>query len=395
MEDSRSQQLSLSSPNNNPLVTALVGKLSEFREVDDLKYHISWVYGGYIEDIPKRIGRNEALDTAVTALLSTHSALRLRKESNRPIAVEVFQKYSHAIKTLREYLDIPARAREVDTLCAVSLLLICSSFFGTQGNRSYHGEGAAQILKARTYYDPKDDFEQKLLLCLRGPVLFEALVNPRIKFTTEEWKTLVENKLDENNRPEGLMLRCLGRAPSLMHRGKIALREQTGLQMLVSEARHEYQTLTTILSDLHDRYTATQETGSAGTVVHTPMSAFTVAMISCHYQRSYGIGLTMCMIFNSILLALDTNNMDLNEDAKHFYKEALKLADDAAKYRPLCAGYLYLCLSAAWSCNENKDSRATLERLIAEYASDFGMSSKEMIRRNLEEATRSLRLMDP
>jgi hypothetical protein len=34
-----------------------------------------------------------------------------------------------------------------------------------------HVEGAAQILKARRYYDPADDFESKLLLSLRGPVV--------------------------------------------------------------------------------------------------------------------------------------------------------------------------------------------------------------------------------
>lgn len=34
-----------------------------------------------------------------------------------------------------------------------------------------HGEGAAQMLKARGYYEPRDDFDSKLVQCLRGPVV--------------------------------------------------------------------------------------------------------------------------------------------------------------------------------------------------------------------------------
>lgn len=392
MEDNRSLRFSSFSPSNDPLTTAFVGKLNEW---DDLRYHISWTYGGYIEDIPKRIGRNEALDAAAMALVSTHSALRLSRESGIPMSVETFQTYSHAIKTLRVYLDSPARARESETLCAVSLLFICASFLGVVGNRSYHGEGAAQILKVRKYYDPQDDFEQKLLLCLRGPVLFEAIVNPRIQFTPEEWRTIVENKLDENNRPEGMMLRSVARVPGFMHRGKIALREQTGLQMLVSDIRHEYQILTAILSGFRDRYLASEMTEPTKTAVHTSKSAFTMTMISCHYQRTYGFGLTICMVFICILKALDTDHMDLNLDVEQFCTETAKLAEEAAKYRPLCASYIQLCLGAAWSCNEDKGTRAALEFMMADYSSDFGSFSEETIKAGLEETYRSLRLLDP
>jgi hypothetical protein len=34
-----------------------------------------------------------------------------------------------------------------------------------------HCEGAAHLLKARQYQQPQDDFEYKLLLSLRGPVV--------------------------------------------------------------------------------------------------------------------------------------------------------------------------------------------------------------------------------
>ena len=369
-----------------------MGKLNE---LDDLRYHITWTFGGYIEDIPKRIGRNNALDAATAALVTTHSTLRLNRESNRPIPAEAFQKYSHAIRALREYLDIPARARESETLCAVSLLSICAYFLGERGSRSYHGEGAAQILKARAYYDPRDDFEQKLLLSLRGTVLFEALVNPRVQFTPPEWKLIVENKLDESDRPEGMMLRHLARAPDLMHRGRIALREQTGLQMLVFDARCLYQSLTTMLGGLRDRYCNTQTSDSTSTAATTSRAAITIAMINCHYQRTYGFGVLICMIFNCILKALDTDAVDLDVDAKYFCKETLKLANEAAKYRPLCASYIQLCLVAAWSCSDDKATKEALEKWLVDYSSDFTTSPEDTVETRLKETCRTLRLLDP
>jgi hypothetical protein len=40
------------------------------------------------------------------------------------------------------------------------------------GNKTFHGQGAAQILKYRgEYYDKEDRFESELLLTLRGPVV--------------------------------------------------------------------------------------------------------------------------------------------------------------------------------------------------------------------------------
>ena len=50
------------------LLQALVGKL---RASDDLRYHISWAYGPFLNEVPRRIGTNVALDAAVTVFLPT------------------------------------------------------------------------------------------------------------------------------------------------------------------------------------------------------------------------------------------------------------------------------------------------------------------------------------
>lgn len=86
-----------------------------------MKYNLMWAYGGFLEDIPKRLGFNEALDTAVDALIEGHSSLYARHEPS----IKAFTKYCHALQKLRVNLDNPVRACASETLGAVRLLMIC------------------------------------------------------------------------------------------------------------------------------------------------------------------------------------------------------------------------------------------------------------------------------
>jgi hypothetical protein len=87
----------------------------------DLKYNLSWAYGGFLEDVPRRLGTNEALDTSADALVTAHSSFC----AHRTVSVAALTKYSRALNMLRIYLDDPVKACTSDTLCAVALLLIC------------------------------------------------------------------------------------------------------------------------------------------------------------------------------------------------------------------------------------------------------------------------------
>jgi hypothetical protein len=127
--EAASKELVLMPSSRTTLLTqALVGKL---KAADDLRYHLSWTYGGFIEDIPKRLGVNEALDASVDALISTHSSLG--SYARGFTSSESLAKYSHALNALILYLDDPNKARTVETLCAVMILLICQSFIGAGG----------------------------------------------------------------------------------------------------------------------------------------------------------------------------------------------------------------------------------------------------------------------
>jgi hypothetical protein len=146
------------------LTSSFVGAI---KRSTDLRYNLWWAFGIFLEDVPRRIGSNEALDRAVDALTTAHAGFCTRQ----PISVEALAKYSHALRTLRVYLDDPLQASASSTLCAVMILLLCQTFMGNNAQISGHAQGAASILKARKNFGPRDDFERKLFLSLRGSVV--------------------------------------------------------------------------------------------------------------------------------------------------------------------------------------------------------------------------------
>jgi len=105
-------------PLSNQITFVTNAFISTF-EIKDLRFDIS-CYGGFLKEIPKRLGKNDALDAAVTALISAFSSLHTHEQSRDGLV-----KYVHALKTLRMYLGDPVRAREPNTLCAIYLIMIC------------------------------------------------------------------------------------------------------------------------------------------------------------------------------------------------------------------------------------------------------------------------------
>ena len=142
--------------------------IATIKRTTDLRYNLWWSFGLWLEDLPRRLGTNEALDRAVDTLTMAHSNF----SCNKPPSVETLSKHSRALRTLSVYLDDSVHAQSSSTLSAVMVLLICQLFLGPSKRKfSGHAEGAAAILKARKDFGPRDDFESKLFLYLRGSVV--------------------------------------------------------------------------------------------------------------------------------------------------------------------------------------------------------------------------------
>jgi hypothetical protein len=88
-------------------------------QVSDARFDLS-VYGSLFKEIPRRLGRNAALDASVGALTTALPWVHTHHRS-----ADMFDRYAHALKSLRASLDDPVQARSADTLCAVYLIVIC------------------------------------------------------------------------------------------------------------------------------------------------------------------------------------------------------------------------------------------------------------------------------
>jgi hypothetical protein len=368
------------------LVQALVGSLVSH----DVRYHLSWSYGDFIDHIPQRIGTSKALDSAVTALLTLHADVAVARVASSGPSIDSITKYTNAITTIRTTLDDPLSAAKTETLCAVSLLMICQAFVGaSNGCRVSHGEGAAQILKARKAgraSQAEEGFEQQLLLMLRGPVLFEAIVNPKIAFTPKEWTNLIEGPMMKASPGNGIV-DCMVHAPDLIQRGTIARLEQSDLTPLILETSHQYQLLKIGLAEHYDRYE---------TVRYLPRYSITAlaTKIHCHYQRVYGLWLTVILAFNCIYKALDPNNVELELDSIRFCEEVLDLGDKAMIYRPLGSSWVMISLMAAWCSSSNETTKARLEMCLRDYLTDAIGLSNNVLAKELENLLRRLSLSD-
>ncbi|KAK2736726.1 hypothetical protein FQN57_000574 [Myotisia sp. PD_48] len=344
---------------SNELTVMANAFIRMIKATTDVRYNLVWSYGGFLRHIPQRLGRNEALDASVRALIDAHSNFCLQQEVTKSVLV----KYSSGLSKLRSCLDDPIKARTPETLCAVMILLVCQGFIGTtEFNWTGHCEGAAQILKARSYYDPNDEFESKLVLSLRGPVLFEALMNRKIKFTAFEWKTLIENHLDEGTG-EGQMMRCLARAPDFMRRGRLLLYEETEDPTLLRDMRTNYEQVKEVVQTFKARFSDIQENVSD----KTPILSSTVLVHSL-YQRSYDLALTIAIMLNCILSSIDfEQELELQLDATAFAKEILSHAASAARYKPMGSAFMLLCLGAAWVGTTDSLLRSSIETAMVEY----------------------------
>lgn len=109
---------SLLAPPSNDM-TMTTSRLMSALEVPDPRFDLS-VYGGFVKELPRRLGTNEALDSAVVALTTILPVVQTRQQS-----AETFHKYGLALRSLRECLGDPVKARSPDTLCALYLTVIC------------------------------------------------------------------------------------------------------------------------------------------------------------------------------------------------------------------------------------------------------------------------------
>ncbi|KAJ5225863.1 hypothetical protein N7468_007088, partial [Penicillium chermesinum] len=359
------------SPPRACLSTEISSLITRFGQIikpsTDPRYNVWWSFGPFLEDVPRRLGTNEALDRAIDVLTTSHNDVC----NGRVGTVGALAKYSHALRTLSVYVEDPRHAQDSNTLCAVMVLLIAQMFLGGSSQIwSGHTEGAAQILRARRSFGPRDEFEKKLFMSLRGSVLFEGLFNDRICLSDNEWNDLVRSDADQNT-PEGRILLLLTQGPSIIGRGRAILECSTDSTSLRDEVWTIYQTCKTELSELKRRWIESDFASFDLTSIPQHKVSYVSPFLASHYERTYGIGLMVTLVFNCMLSALSPMDAVVEFDATYMSEEVLILAERGHQYRPMASGYLLLCASVAWIATTNRALKEKLMLILSDYRGDF------------------------
>ncbi|KAL9616933.1 MAG: hypothetical protein Q9160_008246 [Pyrenula sp. 1 TL-2023] len=284
----------------------------------DLRYNLSWAFGGFFDLLPKRLGNNEALDACVSALVSAHADFCTNQGQ---LTTHALSKHSLALNILRDHLDDPVKARAADTLCAVMVLLM------------------GQIV--------------------------EGLFNPKIQFSAKEWEILADNDLDPQTL-EGRLMRCLGRVPIMLLRARTIHRGEQRHLELIQEARAQHHIMSNLTTEIRKLMDTSEQRIPSGSKYK--MSLF---HIHAHYQRLYGLAITFAILLNRLVRSFDKDDACLSEEMERLSKEAIDLAEKAACYRPLGASWVSLCLRTAQVATENHELKTELDKAMTDYARDF------------------------
>jgi hypothetical protein len=86
----------------------------------DLKFNLAWSFP-VLEQVPQRLGRSAALDAAAKVVVAAH---RSHCISRRRASPNVLVQYSRALTQLRLALHDIVTAQSIETLCAITLLLV-------------------------------------------------------------------------------------------------------------------------------------------------------------------------------------------------------------------------------------------------------------------------------
>lgn len=183
-------------------------------------------------------------------------------------------------------------------------------------------------------------------------------------------------------------MRCLGRVPDIMRRGRDLFEGDEGHVELRDETRSLYETCKVVVEELRKEWVAVEQPSAYATILAVHQHA------NC--QRMYGLGLLFAIIINCVLSAFDSLDDSLLVESTYYAMEILGLAGEAARYRPIGANYMTVCLMAAWAGTNDKELRSLIEMALKDYERDFYQRSpmKDMPG-ELESMTHQMRLLTP
>ena len=250
----------------------------------------------------------------------------------------------------------------------------------------------ARILKHRgRFYDPNDSFESELVLTIRGPVVFEALMKDDITFTDAEWQALVTNHLDNDGRPEARLMYCLSRVPDFLRRGRNWRKDENSEPLLVQEVVVIYEMIQLGRYELKKRFLSVQKRLIDG-------DEQTTLLLEAQYVlcRVYALCLTIVIVLGCVLTAVNPFYAGLHAELHACAVEITSLAPLLETCRPLGASIMPIALGAAWVGTKDAKLHVSIETLIRDFLMDFSEGQhSDLFISSLESLERRWKLLPP
>lgn len=239
----------------------------------------------------------------------------------------------------------------------------------------------ARLLKVRgTRHDPDDVFESLLLLSLRGPVVFEGLWNDEIEFTDPQWKQLVENQYDTDQRAEGVLMQALAKMPIYILRGRKVITGQCIDSTLAQEISNIYHQLIEDQEMLRGRLeNLDRKIECAGP------EAKLLGELRDSATRIYSFQFAVIIIAGCVLGVVSGFTPELQRVLNWCAGKIYSYVPFCQQWRPLGSSYMLLAISMAWLATDNLDLRQKLENAYVEQHRDFpSMHSADSLVESLE-----------
>ena len=166
---------------------------------------------------------------------------------------------------------------------------------------------------------------------------------------------------------------CLAKIPDLIRRGRYA---KTSYDL-------DPQSLWNVIADLRlleARFTPTLETLRQQTKAADPMSKAVVATVGIETVcsiclRMYSLGLATEILIALLLRSLEADAVMFDEKLARASQEMIGLADDAARWLPLGAMSMTVCIAIAWAGARDVDTKSALQTRWLAYTRGMGYTS--------------------
>ncbi|CAL8577473.1 hypothetical protein XPA_003301 [Xanthoria parietina] len=350
------------------LMSAFVNRISQ--DVD-IRFQLPWNFGDYLIHLPRRLGVSEALDAAVDALVTAHTFFCA---GNLKPGREVLTKHAHCLAILRRDVADVHKARTSETLAAIMVTSITQLFvYPEQASGVTHTNGATRLLLSRGFAKPRDDFDKLLMLTLRGPVVFEALLTDNIQLSSHDWKMLIGGfPASIHDHVDGQWFACIAHVPDLIERSKAALimHEPPSLNLLSLEleVRALLEDIRPIITKSRDRWDSFDATAVPGVLSNH---------LQAHYPRSLAMALGAGIILNCMLSGLEgASSTAVCEESVLWSEEIVQLAEICRIYRPLGSLAMFIVLRMAWCGAACAEAKGRIEAMLFEYGACLGLTEE-------------------